>query len=144
MPVIFKRASDASVFIANPDVADIQVMSPTSVMVFGKKTGETTLIATDSLGRTLLNRTVVVAQDLSDLRRELTAAIPGNKIAAEAVPDGIMLTGQTWRDPFLAVEDARKIAARYHQQGRRRSSTAFRSWAAIRFLLRVRFAENGA
>src|SRR5579863_4772742 len=100
-------APAASVFIANPDVADIQVMSPTSVMVFGKKTGETTLLATDSSGRVLLHRTVVVAQDLSDLRQELATAIPGNKIVAAGVPDGIVLTGAT-RDP-LAVEDARKI-----------------------------------
>src|SRR3977135_58608 len=104
-------APAASVFIANPDVADIQVMSPTSIMVFGKKTGETTLMATDSSGRTLLHRTVVVSQDLSSLRRELADAIPGNTIKADSVPDGIILKGET-HDP-VAVEDARKIAARY-------------------------------
>lgn len=128
----------ASVFIANPEVADIQVMSPTSVMVFGKKTGETTLLATDSAGRTLFHRNVVVAQDLSDLRRELAAAIPGNKIAAEALPDGIVLTGQT-RDP-LAVEDARKIASRYITKDGaiiNRIQVA----GSNQILLRVRFAE---
>src|ERR1700733_6943000 len=69
-------APASSVFIANPDVADIQVMSPKSVMVFGKKTGQTTLLATDSHGKTLLYRTVIVSQDLTDLKRELAAAIP--------------------------------------------------------------------
>lgn len=32
----------SSVFIANPEIADVQVMSPTSIMVFGKRTGQTT------------------------------------------------------------------------------------------------------
>jgi pilus assembly protein CpaC len=104
-------APATSVFIANPDVADVQVMSPTSIMVFGKKTGETTLMATDNNGTSLLHRTVVVSQDLSDLRRELLLAIPNARIGVEALPDGLILTGEV-RDP-ASIEDARKIAARY-------------------------------
>jgi pilus assembly protein CpaC len=131
-------APAASVFIANPDVADIQVMSPTSVMVFGKKTGETTLMATDNGGRTILHKTVVVTQNLSDLRREMAAAIPGNKITIAAVPDGIILTGQT-RDPS-SVEDARKIAMRYVSA----SGTVINRIQVAgsnQIMIRVRFAE---
>lgn len=101
----------SSVFIANPDVADIQVMSPTSVMVFGKKTGETSLVATNSSGQTILHRTIVVVQDLTDLRRALATAIPDNKIEAQALPDGIVLTGEV--HDAAAVNDAQKIASRY-------------------------------
>jgi pilus assembly protein CpaC len=131
-------APASSVFIASPDVADVQVMSPTSIMVFGKKTGETTLLATDSAGHALLHRTVIVSQDLSDLRRELAAAIPGNKIQIAAVPDGIVLTGET-RDP-VAVEDARKIAARYVSK----DGTVINRIQVVgsnQIMIRVRFAE---
>jgi pilus assembly protein CpaC len=137
MPITLSSPA-SSVFIANPDVADIQVMSPTSVMVFGKKTGETTLLATDSGGHALLYRTVIVSQDLTDLKRELAAAIPGNKIQVATLPDAIVLTGET-RDP-VAVEDARKIASRYV------SSTGtvinrIQVSGSNQIMLRVRFAE---
>jgi pilus assembly protein CpaC len=105
----------SSVFIANPDIADIQVMSPTQVMIFGKRTGETTFMATDSKGHTLAQRTVVVSQDLAALRDDLDAAIPGNHIHAKAVPGGIVLTGEA-TDP-TAVADAYKIAMRYMPPG---------------------------
>ncbi|MDD4616268.1 MAG: type II and III secretion system protein family protein [Alphaproteobacteria bacterium] len=100
-----------SVFIANPDIADVQVMSPTQVMLFGKRTGETTFVATNARGTVLAQRTLVVSQDLTSLREELRAAIPGNNVSAKAVPGGIILTG-TAQDP-TAVTDAYKIAMRY-------------------------------
>jgi len=131
-------APAASVFIANPDVADIQVMSPKSVMVFGKKTGETTLLATDSAGQNILFRTVVVSQDLTDLRRELKSAIPGNKITVEGLPDAIVLTGET-HDP-IAVEDARKIAARYITKDGS-IINRIQVVGSNQIMLRVRFAE---
>jgi pilus assembly protein CpaC len=105
----------ASVFIANPDIADVQVLSPTQVMIFGKRTGETSFMATDDRGAVLAERTLVVSQDLSALRDELSSAIPGNEIKAKAVPNGIVLTGST-RDA-ASVADAYKIAMRYMPSG---------------------------
>ncbi len=78
-------APASSVFVANPQIADVQVMSPTSIMIFGKRTGETTFMATDSNGHTLEERTVIVTQDLSGLTRELNTAFPGNKIRAASL-----------------------------------------------------------
>ncbi|MDE2029373.1 MAG: type II and III secretion system protein family protein [Alphaproteobacteria bacterium] len=108
-------APAASVFIANPSIADIQVMSPREIMVFGKRTGETTFMATGNDGSTLSDRTVVVSQDLSGLRTELNSAIPGNHIHAKAVPNGIVLTGTAKN--AAAVADAYKIAMRYMPTG---------------------------
>lgn len=109
------KGSASSVFIANPDIADIQVMSPNQVMIFGKRVGETTFMATDSKGDTLAERTVVVSQDVSGLRAELDAAIPGNGIKVAPVPNGIVLTGSA-KDP-ASVADAYKIAMRYMPTG---------------------------
>jgi pilus assembly protein CpaC len=128
----------ASVFIANPDIADVQVMAPNQVMIFGKRTGETSFMATDSKGATLAQRTVVVSQDLADLRDDLDAAIPGNKIHAKAVPNGIVLTGEAG-DP-AAVADAYKIAMRYMPAGGdiiNRVQVA----GSNQIQIRVRFAE---
>lgn len=108
-------AAAASVFIANPEIADVQLMSPTQVMIFGKRTGETTFMATDSQGHTLAERIVNVTQDLAELRTELDAAIPGNHISVKPVPNGIILTGEA--KDAAAVADAYKIAMRFMPTG---------------------------
>ncbi len=131
-------APAASVFIANPDIADVQVMSPTSVLVFGKRVGETTFLASDASGTTLEQRTVSVTQDLSDLRRELEAAIPGNKIRAAALPNGIVLTGDA-KDP-ASVADAYKLAQRYLGAGGD-IINRIRVSGSNQIQIRVRFAE---
>ena len=104
-----------SVFIANPEIADVQVLSPTSIMIFGKRTGETSFIATDSSGHPLEQRTVVVTQDLSNLRRELDIAIPHNKIRAAALPNGLVLMGEA--KDAATIADAYKMAQRYIPAG---------------------------
>jgi pilus assembly protein CpaC len=129
----------ASVFIANPDVADVQVMSPTAVMVYGKKTGETTLMVADNGGRTLVNRTVIVRQNLSDLRAALKVVIPDNKINAEAVPNGIVLTGEA-KDASV-VEDARRLALRYVPRDSGEVINRIKVRGSNQIHIRVRFAE---
>lgn len=127
-----------SVFVANPEIADVQVMSPTQVMIFGKRTGETSFMAADNKGTTLAERTIIVSQDLSVLRAELNAAIPGNTIKAVPVPGGIVLTGTT--KDAAAVADAYKIAMRFIPSGgdiiNRISVTG-----SNQVQIRVRFAE---
>lgn len=132
-------APAASVFIANPDVADVQVMSPTSIMVYGHKTGQTTLMATDNNGGTLLLRTVMVTQNLDDLRQALNAVIPGHKIKVEAVPNGIVLTGEA-KDPGV-IEDARRLAMRYVPKDSGEVINRIKVRGSNQIQIRVRFAE---
>jgi len=52
-----------SVFIANPDIANVQVPEQGSkdlIFVFGKTAGKTTLYAVDADGRVALSQTVVI------------------------------------------------------------------------------------
>ena len=131
-------APAASVFIANPEIADVQVMSPTSVMVFGKRTGSTTFMATDRGGHVLAHHTVLVTQDLSDLRVELDAAIPGNKIHVQPLPNGIVLTGEA-KDPS-SVSDAYRLAQRYLAGGGD-IINRIKVLGSNQIQIRVRFAE---
>lgn len=131
-------APASSVFVANPDIADVQVMSPTSIMIFGKRTGETSFMASDSNGRVLEQRTVSVIQDLSNLRHELDLAIPGNKIKAAALPNGIVLTGEA--KDAATVADAYKMAQRYLSPGGDIINRVHVS-GSNQIQIRVRFAE---
>ena len=100
-----------SVFIANPEIADVQLLSPTTVMVYGKKMGDTTLMALGSGNKTLIKRTVRVGLNVEAVQQALTTLLPDSKIKVVGVPDGIMLLG-TVQDPG-AAEDARRVAARF-------------------------------
>jgi pilus assembly protein CpaC len=131
-------APATSVFIANPEIADVQVMSPTSIMIFGKRTGETSFVATDAAGHTLEQRTVRVIQDLSNLRQELARAIPGNKIRASTLPNGLVLTGEA--KDASTVADAYKMAMRYLPAGGDIINRIHVS-GSNQIQIRVRFAE---
>ncbi len=132
-------APAASVFIANPDIADIQVMSPTSIMVFGKRVGETTFLATNGKGEKMVERTVSVNQDISALRTELDAAIPHNKIKIMAVPNGLVLTGEA-HDPSV-IADAYKLAQRYLPPSGGDIINRIKIVGSNQIMIRVRFAE---
>ena len=58
----------AAVFVADPEVADVQAHSPTLVYVFGRRSGSTTLFAVDDNEDVLLRREVVVEHNLSGLQ----------------------------------------------------------------------------
>lgn len=52
-----------TVFIADPEVADVQVQSPEFVYIAAKKPGTTVLYAADELGNVLLNKAVQVQHE---------------------------------------------------------------------------------
>lgn len=101
----------ATVFIANPDIADIQVKSPSLVYVFAKKVGETTLFAVDGHEHVLLQSQVTVSHDLSRLNSALKTLLPDSDVTASSVDGGLVLTGAV--DNPVEAEDARRLSARF-------------------------------
>ncbi len=98
----------ATVFVANPDIADIQVKSPRLIYLLGKSPGETTLYAADSKERVLANRTISVSHNLSRLRRELAALLPKANINMRSIGRRLVLSGSV-NNPREA-EEARRFA----------------------------------
>ena len=47
-----------SVFVADPEIADVMLQSPNAVYVFGRNVGETTVFLADESGKTVLGRTL--------------------------------------------------------------------------------------
>jgi pilus assembly protein CpaC len=83
----------STVFIANPDVADVQIKSPSLIYLNAKATGETVLYAVDADDRVLLNAPVRVKHDLSRLRESFHYLIPGENITVESVDGSLVLKG---------------------------------------------------
>src|SRR5438876_2252201 len=98
----------ATVFIANPDVADVQVKSPSMIYVNAKTPGETVLYAVDADDNVLLNAPIRVEHDVSRLRESLHALIPGENVAVESVDGALVLKGNV--STALRAEKANALA----------------------------------
>src|SRR5258706_8146281 len=70
----------ATVFIANPEVADVQVKSPSLIYVTAKAPGQTSLYAVDADDRVLLNSPVRVEHDLGRVRQGVGAVAPARSV----------------------------------------------------------------
>ena len=82
-----------NVFIADPNIADLQVPYPQGVFVYGKKTGTTSFYALDDAGHVILNANIVVTYNAGDLRRLLQQEAPNGAINVESTPSGIVISG---------------------------------------------------
>src|SRR5436190_2011760 len=82
-----------TVFIANPEIADVQVKSPSLIYVSAKTPGETVLYAVDADDSVLLNAPIRVEHDVSRLRESLHALIPGENVTVESVDGSLVLKG---------------------------------------------------
>src|SRR5438270_3664456 len=86
-------APAATVFIANPDIADVQVKSPSLIYISAKAPGETVIYAVDATDTVLLNSPVRVEHDVSRLRSSLRQLAPGERITADSVDGNLVLGG---------------------------------------------------
>ena len=99
----------ATVFIANPDIADVQVKSPSLIYVSAKPPGETVVYAVDADDNVLLNSPVRVEHDLSRVRESMHALMPGENIAVTSVDNSLVLSGDV--STAGRAEKARALAA---------------------------------
>ncbi|MGY3610661.1 MULTISPECIES: type II and III secretion system protein family protein [unclassified Bradyrhizobium] len=83
----------ASIFVADPTIADYQAPSNTTIFVFGKKSGRTSLFALNENGEALAEFRVVVTQPIEDLRAMLKAQVGDYPIQVSYTPRGAILNG---------------------------------------------------
>jgi len=91
-----------TVAVAKPDVADVQVPAPTTMFVFGKAPGRSTVSAFARDGRVLANVDVKVSADARTVKDRLPQ-LPGANADAEGVGNVIHLSGDV-ATPIQAVE----------------------------------------
>ena len=84
----------ASVAIANPAIADVQVVSPKLLYVNGKAVGETSLIAVDAQDNIISEGTVVVSHNLSRFKKAASDMLAGEPVDAVSTDNAIILKGK--------------------------------------------------
>ncbi len=129
----FKRVS-----IADPEVADVVVLSPRELYVYGKKVGYTSIILwEDERGRTLID--AVVHLDLTGLKERIAELYPNEEILVHSSEKGVVLSG-TVSSPAV-VEEVVRLAQNYlpkEGEGVEAVRGTGRSGAGVTNLLRVR------
>ena len=127
-----------SVFIADPDVADVQVKSPQLVYVIGKAAGTTSLYAVSEKDEVLLNAEVRVRYDAQRVESTIRNLVPRSTVEVSAVADSLVLSGTVYS--AAEGDDVRRIAARFVKDGKQLINK-MQVDAPNQINLRVRVAE---
>lgn len=132
------KSSITDVFIANPNVADVEVKSSRQIYLFGKAPGETTFYATNAAGETVYKTTIRVGNNINSIDQMLLLAMPGAKIDITTLNGITLLTG-TVAQPEDAAEAERLVAA-FSGEGTEIVSR-LRTATPLQVNLQVRIAE---
>ena len=129
----------STVFVAAPDIADVQVKSPGMMYVFAKKAGDTVLYAVDAQDHVLLNTIVHVTSPISRMKSGLDAVHLDNGVSFDNQGETVVLTG-TVRSAAIA-EDARRLALQHVGGNASKVINNIRVDAPNQVQLRVKIAE---
>jgi len=102
------RMSD--VFVANAEIADVQVKTANQLYVFGKAGGETTVYASNAAGEVLWSANVKVGSNLDSIDQMLALAMPEARVGVATMNGTVLLTG-TVAAPEDAAEAERLVKA---------------------------------
>lgn len=128
----------SDLFVADPNIADVEVRSPTRLYVFGKGPGETTISATAKDGSVVFSATARVGTNIGDVGQMLKVAMPDAQITPTTMNGIVILTG-TVAAP-ADVEEANRLVSSFvgkDVQVVSRLKTA----TPLQVMLRVRFSE---
>ncbi|MAF50339.1 MAG: type II and III secretion system protein family protein [Rhodospirillales bacterium] len=104
-----------TVFVADPEIADIQVKSPRLIYLLARKPGQTTLFAVDGQERVLANIPVSVSHNLGRLRKAVKSLVPGAQIFIDSVESSIVIEGVV--DSATQVENIVRMAEKFLPEG---------------------------
>lgn len=83
----------STVFVAEPEIADVQVTSPRLIYLVGKAPGKTTLFSVDDREKVTAGMTVVVTPGLSRLRAAVRRMHPDSDVRISALDGRVVLEG---------------------------------------------------
>jgi pilus assembly protein CpaC len=139
--VIQLSAGAASVFAADPKVAEVHPASATSLFVFGVAPGRTTIAALNAAGGPIAQYDVIVRPSgygATEAEAAVSRVLPGATVHVETLQNGLVVTGQV-KAPTDA-DRVMQIVRGYLPAGQNvdnRLSVA----ASVQVNLRVRIAE---
>jgi pilus assembly protein CpaC len=124
------------VSIGNPEIADVVPLTTSSIYVFGKQFGTTSLTVTGDQGQVMAVVDLVVSFNIEELKQQLHDLVPGQRFEVRPAHDGLVLSGQV--ASAAALDRALAIASRYAPD---RVTNLVEVTGSQQVMLAVRFAE---
>ena len=103
--------SMADVFVANEEVADVQIKSQRQLYVFGKAGGETTIYASNERGDVIFSANIRVGSNIGSVDQMLALAMPDAKVSVSTMGTNTVLLTGTVGAPEDAAEAERLVQA---------------------------------
>lgn len=101
----------ADVFVANENVADVQVKSQRQLYVFGRAGGETTIYASNARGDVIFSANVRVGSNIGSIDQMLALAMPEAQVSVATMGTNTVLLTGTVAAPEDAAEAERLVQA---------------------------------
>lgn len=101
----------ADVFVANDEIADVQVKSQRQLYVFGKAGGETTIYASNDRGDVIFSANIRVGSNIGSIDQMLALAMPDAKVSVATMGANTVLLTGTVGAPEDAAEAERLVQA---------------------------------
>ena len=127
------------VFVANDQIADVQVKSQRQLYVFGKSGGETTVYASNSAGDIIWSTNVRVGSNIDSIDQMLALAMPEAKVNVATMGNNTVLLTGTVAAPEDAAEAERLVQAFVGDEAN--VISRLKMATPLQVNLRVRFAE---
>ncbi|MBT0669462.1 type II and III secretion system protein family protein [Novosphingobium profundi] len=129
----------ADVFVANDDIADVQVKSTNQLYVFGKAGGTTTVYASDKGGRVIWSANIRVGSNFDSVDAMLRLAMPEAQITVSPLGTSTFLLTGTIKAPEDAAEAERLVQA--YVGDKANVISRLRTATPLQVNLQVRIAE---
>lgn len=109
--VINLKQPAGQVLLTDPKVADVQLVTPSTLYVYGRSPGNTEIVVTGQDMQTAYRYEIHVASDYRELENLIQGLVPHGNVKVHSVPDGILVQGTV--DSAKIAEDIRSLAQRY-------------------------------
>ncbi|MGI9509502.1 MAG: pilus assembly protein N-terminal domain-containing protein [Geminicoccaceae bacterium] len=130
--------SITDVFVADPNIADVNVFSPTQVSIHGNQLGRTNVFGIDASGDVVFAVDIDVVPDAGAAQKELKAVLPATK-AEVSLRSGTLIAEGAVADVGEAIDVANVTESLRQTQGPTLNNTTISGSQQVN--IRVRFAE---
>ncbi len=109
--VINLKQPAGQVLLTDPKVADVQLVTPSTLYVYGRSPGNTEIIVTGQDMITAYRYEIQVISDYRELEGLIKGFVPHGNVKVHSIPDGLLVQGTV--DSAKVAEDIRSLAQRY-------------------------------
>lgn len=127
------------VFVANEQVADVQIKSQRQLYVFGRSGGETTIYASNARGDVIFSANIRVGNNIGSIDQMLALAMPQAKVNVATMGTNTVLLTGTVNAPEDAAEAERLVSAFLGEETN--VITRLKTATPLQVNLQVKFAE---